>query len=154
MTVLVEAERRFPVALHDGYDYITDPANWPEFWPRFVALDPGSRWRDPGDRAGVTLELLGRDVALAMTLLRVEPYRLVEYRSEQRGFPALVHRRRFDAVDGALRFGIAVEYAPRRGWRGGADRLVLRRAVARAVRETLANLDARFAARASALERP
>jgi hypothetical protein len=145
--VRVQAERGFPVALDDGVAYITDPARWPEYWPRFVALDPGSRWREPGDRARVTLRMLGRDVELAMTLRRLEPGRLVEYESEQRGFPGIAHRRRFDAVDGKLQLTISVEYTPRRGWRGGFDRYVLRRAVTRAVAETLDNLDRRFAAR-------
>ena len=147
--VRIEAQRRLPVPLHEGFDYITDPANWPAYWPRLVSLDRASRWHDPGDRARVTLRFLGRAVTLDMTLLRIEPYRLVEYRSEQRGLPDAAHRRRFDDVDGALLFAIAVDFEPRRGWRGGIDRSVLRRATARTVRQTHANLDRHFRARRS-----
>jgi hypothetical protein len=46
--VRVEVEHRFGVSVREGFDYITDPANWPAFWPRFVRLDPDSRWRDQG----------------------------------------------------------------------------------------------------------
>ena len=38
--IRVEAGRRLPVPLRDGFDYITDPANWPEYWPRLITVDP------------------------------------------------------------------------------------------------------------------
>ena len=41
--IRIEVERRFEVSVREGFDYITEPANWPEYWPRFVRLDPGSR---------------------------------------------------------------------------------------------------------------
>ncbi len=41
----IEVERRFEVSVREGFDYITEPANWPAYWPRFVRLDPASRWR-------------------------------------------------------------------------------------------------------------
>jgi hypothetical protein len=144
--VRIEAEGRFAVSVREGFGYITDPGNWPEYWPGFVRLDPGSRWRDPGDRARLTLRMLGRDVELEMTLVRIEPGRLVEYRSEQRGLPAARHRRHFDDADGALAFRIVVEYEPRPGWRGVFDRVVLRRAIERTAGETIAALDQRFRA--------
>ena len=62
--IRIEVERRFEVSVREGFDYITDPANWPEYWPRFVRLDPASRWHDRGDRARLTLRMLGRDVEL------------------------------------------------------------------------------------------
>ena len=85
--IRIEVDRRFEVSVREGFDYITDPANRPEYWPRFVRLDPASRWHDRGDRARLTLRLLGRDVELDMALARREPCRVVEYTSEQRGFP-------------------------------------------------------------------
>ncbi|MGH2962520.1 MAG: SRPBCC family protein [Solirubrobacterales bacterium] len=93
--VRIEVERRFPISVREGFDYITDPANWPEYWPRFVRLDAASRWRTPGDRATLTLRMLGREVELEMTLVRITPYRVVEYTSEQRGLPAARHWRHF-----------------------------------------------------------
>ncbi len=136
----IESQRRFPVSVADGYAYITDPLRWPEYWPRFVRLDPDSRWRNPGDRARITLRLLGREVELDMTLERIEPGKLVEYTSVQRGLPAARHRRHFDESGGELDYRVVVEYSSRPGWRGILDRTVVRRAIARTVDETLANL--------------
>lgn len=142
--VRIEAERRFPVGVDAGFAYITSLATWPEYWPRLVHIDPASRWQHPGDRARLALRMLGRDVELEMTLLRIEPDRLVEYRSEQRGLPTARHTRRFDASDDGFAFRILVEYDARPGWRAVLDRLILRRAVERATRETLDNLERRL----------
>lgn len=142
--VRVEAQQQLPVGLHEGFDYITDPANWPEYWPRFVRMDSLPRWREPGDRAALVLRIVGRDVELHMTLARFEPYRLIEYTSRQRGLPVARHERYFGERDGRLDYRIAVEYGPRRGWRSLLDRVVVRRAIERSVRETIANLERRF----------
>jgi hypothetical protein len=124
--IRVDAERRFPVSVREGFDSITDPANWPAYWPRFVRLAPESRWSDPGDRARLTLRTLGREVELDMTLARREPYRLVEYTSEQRGLPAARHRRHFDDAAGQLAYRIVIEYSPRAAgaacWTGRSSR--------------------------------
>jgi uncharacterized protein YndB with AHSA1/START domain len=141
----IEVEDRLPVSVHDGFDYITDPEHWPEYWPRLVRIDSARRWREPGDRAILVLRMLGREVQLDMHLVRFEPYRLVEYTSEQRGLPAARHRRHFDQVDGELAYRISVEYEPRRGWRGLFDRVLVRRAVERTLRETMTNLRRRLA---------
>ena len=82
--------------------------------------------------------------ALVAACSSFDPYRLVEYTSEQAGLPAARHWRHFDERDGELAYRIVVEYEPRRGWRGLADRSVVRRATERAVHETLANLHERF----------
>jgi uncharacterized protein YndB with AHSA1/START domain len=147
--IRVEVARRLPVSLHDGFDYITDPDNWPEYWPRLVRITSARRWREPGDRASLVLRMLRREVELEMTLVRVEPYRLVEYTSEQRGLPAARHWRHFEQTDDELAYRIAVEYQPRPGWRSLFDRLVVRRAIERTLRETLANLERRFRERSS-----
>ena len=47
----VEREHRFDTSVEDGFAYITDPPNWPEFWPGFVRMEPGSRWNAPGDES-------------------------------------------------------------------------------------------------------
>jgi uncharacterized protein YndB with AHSA1/START domain len=142
--IRIEAEQRLPVSVHDGFDYITDPVNWPEFWPGLVRVASAKRWREPGDRARLVLRMLHREVELEMTLVRIEPYRLVEYTSEQRGLPAARHWRHFDQAGNNLAYRIAVEYQPRTRWRGLFDRLLLRRAVERTLRETLANLERRL----------
>jgi uncharacterized protein YndB with AHSA1/START domain len=147
--IRIEVEHRLPVSLHDGFDYITDPANWPEYWPRLVRIASARRWREPGDRACLVLRMLGRDVELEMKLVRIEPYRLVEYTSEQRGLPAARHWRHFERTDDELAYRITVEYQPRPGWRILFDRLLVRRAIERTTRETLANLERRFRERSS-----
>jgi hypothetical protein len=144
--VRVEEAARFPVTPSDGFAYITDPANWPEYWPGLVRIDPESQWRRPGDRATLVLRMLGREVELEMTLLTIEPDRLVEYTSRQAGLPDARHWRHFGEIDGELDYRVVVEYEPRRGWRGLFDRLALRRATARALRETIANLRRRLVA--------
>jgi len=140
----VEVEHRFDVPLRAGFDYITDPERWPEYWPGLVRVEPGTRWRAPGDVARIVLRLLGRAVPLEMTLGRLEPYRLVEYTSVQPGLPAVRHERHFSQAGDGFHYRIAVAYEPRRGLRGPYDRLVVRRAIGRAMRQTIANLERAF----------
>jgi len=127
--IRIEVEHRLPVSVHDGFDYITNPDNWPEYWPRLVRITSAGRWREPGDRASLVLRMLRREVELEMKLVRIEPYRLVEYTSQQRGLPAARHWRHFDHAEGELAYRISVEYQPRRGWRSLFDQLLVRRAI-------------------------
>jgi hypothetical protein len=143
--VRLELEHTFDVPLRDGFDYITDPPNWPEYWPGLIRVEAGSRWREPGDRARLVLRLLGRPVELDMALVRLEPYRLVEYTSAQRGLPDARHERHFaEAGGGGFRYRLMVELEPRPGVRGIFDRILVGPATARAIRRTLRNLDRRF----------
>ncbi|HEX6621302.1 MAG TPA: SRPBCC family protein, partial [Solirubrobacteraceae bacterium] len=125
-------------------DYIVEPRNWPEYWPGLVRVQPGSQWHAPGDRARVVMRLLGRSVELDMTLRTFDPYRLVEYTSVQRGLPDVRHERGFSAVGDGFEYRLAVEFEPRAGVRGAFDRQLVRRAVVRTMRGTLANLDVRL----------
>lgn len=145
----IELERRFAVPLRRGFDYITDPANWPEYWPGLIGVEHAARWREPGDRARLVLRLLGRPVALDMTLTRLEPYRLVEYTSVQRGLPAVRHERHFAADGDGFRYRLVVQFAARSGLRGAFDRLLVVRATQRAMRQTLDTLDRRLGAQDS-----
>lgn len=133
----VEAEQRYPVTVPDGFAYITDQANWPEYWPGLVRIEPGSRWGEPGDVTRMVIRVLRRDVLMEMTLRRFERNRLVEYTSTQAGLPDMHHARHFEDTGGELHYRAAVTFEPR----GLYDRLIVRRAVARALRTTLANLD-------------
>jgi hypothetical protein len=142
--IRIAVEQHLSVSVRDGFDYITDPVNWPEYWPRLVRVESATRWREPGDRACVVQRILGREVELDMTLVRIEPYRRVEYTSNQRGLPTARHWRHFDQAGDELVYRIVVEYRPRPGWRSLFDRFLVRRAVERALRETLANLERRF----------
>jgi uncharacterized protein YndB with AHSA1/START domain len=144
--VRIEATHEFPVPLRDAFDYITDQERWPEYWPGLVRVEPGSRWGQPGDVTRIVVRLLGREVPLTMTLRRFEPYRLVEYTSVQPGLPDVQHERHFAEVGERFHYRLAVEYAPRGGWRGVYDRVVVAGAVRRAMRQTIANLGDAFQA--------
>jgi hypothetical protein len=140
--IRIEREHRFAVPVEAGFAFITDMANWPLYWPGFVRLEPGSRWSATGDEALIVVRLLGRKVALRMTLGRFDQNRLVEYESTQSGAPDAHHERHFAPAEGGFLYRIVVEYRPRAGLRGLYDALLLRRGVARAIRKTFANLDA------------
>jgi hypothetical protein len=70
--VRVEDTHRFAVSIEQGFAFITDTANWPEYWPSFVRLEPGSRWGEPGDTARLVTRLLGRERELEMTVTAFE----------------------------------------------------------------------------------
>jgi hypothetical protein len=140
----LELTHHFAIPLRNGFDYIVEPRNWPEYWPGLIRVQSGSRWRAPGDRARVTMRLLGRTVDLEMTLRTFDPYRLIEYTSVQQGLPDLRHERAFSAVGDGFQYRLAVEFAPRAGLRGAFDRAVLRRAAERTMQRTVANLEDRL----------
>jgi Polyketide cyclase / dehydrase and lipid transport len=139
--VRIDDARTFPVSLERGFDYIVNPANWPEYWPDLVRVEEGGTWQLPGDKMSLVIRLLGRETKLELTLERKEPYWLVEYRSVQGGFPDAHHERHFAGDDQRLDYRIVVELEPRRGFRGVFDRVVVPRGVRRAVATTLDNLD-------------
>ena len=140
----LEVTHRFALPLRDGFDYIVEPHNWPEYWPGLIRVQPGSRWRAPGDHARVVMRFLGRSVELEMTLRTFEPYRLVEYTSVQHGLPDMRHERGFSAVGDEFEYRLAVEFEPRAGLRGAFDRTLVRRAVERTLQRTVSNLDGRL----------
>jgi hypothetical protein len=137
----VEREHRFDVPLAAGFEYVTDIANWPSYWPGIVRVEPGSRWAAPGDEAGIVVELLGRQVELRMALRRFEPNRLVEYDSAQDGLPDARHERHFDPDGEGFRYRLVVEYEPRGGLKGLYDRVLVRRGIDGALQRTIANLE-------------
>ena len=137
----VEHEYEFGVPVDAGFAFITDMANWPRYWPGLIRVEPESRWSEPGDEARVVTRLLGREVLLHMILRRFELNRLVEYESRQGGLPDARHERHFTPTDGGFRYGLVVDYEPRSGFRGVYDRVLVRRGVERALRQTTANLD-------------
>jgi hypothetical protein len=140
----LQVTHRFAIAVRDGFDYIVAPRNWPEYWPGLSRVQPGSRWRAPGDRARVVMRLLGRTVELEMTLRTFDPYRLIEYTSVQQGLPDLRHERGFSAAGDGFEYRLAVEVEPRAGLRGALDHGLVRRAVERTMRRTVINLEDRL----------
>ncbi len=134
-------ERVFRTPVEQGFSKITDPANWPAYWPGLVRVQAESRWHAPGDQARVVMRLLGREVELTMSLREFIPNRLVTYESAQSGLPDARHERHFAPVDGGFLYRIVIEYEPRRGVRGLVDRTVVRRGIDRAVGQTMDNLE-------------
>jgi uncharacterized protein YndB with AHSA1/START domain len=145
-TIRVEREQVFGTPVDEGFRLITDADVWPSYWPGLVRVETGSRWVAPGDRARLAMRFLGREVVLQMVLRQFEPPRFVAYDSSQTGFPDLRHERHFEPVVDGFRYRIGIEYEPRSGIRGLFDRTLLRRAVARSVRQTMRNLERLFAA--------
>jgi uncharacterized protein YndB with AHSA1/START domain len=139
--ITVAHEHRFPVPVAAAFDYITDPRNWPAFWPGLIRVEDGAAWAKPGDVSRLSMRLLGREVELRMTLLTLEPNRYVSYDSSQPGLPDARHTRRFDETPDGFVYRLTVEYEPRRGLRGLADRTVVRWGIARALRQTVRNLE-------------
>lgn len=142
--VRVELAHRFAVPLRDGFAYIADPVNWPQYWPGLISVQPGTRWQAQGDRARVVMRLLGRRIELEMTLRELEPYRRIEYVSVQRGLPDARHERRFTPDEDGFEYHLSVGFEPRPGARGPFDRWLVRRAVERTLLRTVANLDDRL----------
>ena len=138
--IRIEETGVLPVGREAGFRYITDPRNWPAYWPGLVSVD-APRWSAPGDRATVVMRLLGRETALRLELEELRPGELVSYSSSQRGLPDARHERRFaDAGGGRLGYTLLTEYQPRPGLRGLYDRLLVARGIRRAMRQTLDRL--------------
>ena len=138
----IEAAERYEVPVEEGFTFITNPANWPSFWPGFVRLEPGSRWGAAGDTARLVTRLLGRERELTMSVTAFEPNRLVTYTSTQPGLPDAYHERHFERDGDGFRYRLVVEYEPRAGIAGILDRVVLARGIRRAFDRTFADLHA------------
>jgi hypothetical protein len=71
----VEAVNTFPGSASEVFGYITDLANWAEYWPGFVRIEDeqNARWGQPGDKLTLVFELLNRDRTLHMELEQPAP---------------------------------------------------------------------------------
>jgi polyketide cyclase/dehydrase/lipid transport protein len=141
--VRLEQSRVFPVEREVGFDYITKPTNWPEFWPDLVDIPDleQTRWQEPGDTARLQMRLAGRLTELHMTLDELSRPALVRYHSTQQGVPDAEHERQFERAARGFEYRLVVSFAPRGGLRGLFDRTVVRYAASRALRRTLDNLE-------------
>jgi polyketide cyclase/dehydrase/lipid transport protein len=137
----IEAAHRYDIPVEQGFAFITDPANWPSYWPGFVRLQPGFHWAAVGDTARLVTRLLGRERELVMTITAFEPNRLVGYRSVQAGLPNVDHERAFTADGDGFVYRLVVAYEPRPGLAGVFDRVVLPRAIRRAFADTFLALE-------------
>ena len=142
----IEGSRIFPVEREVGFDYVTKPANWPEFWPDLVDIPDLDRttWQKPGDTARLRMRLAGRMTELHMTLDELRRPALVRYHSTQQGVPDAAHERHFEPAAGGFDYRLVVSFEPRPGFAGLFDRTVVRYAASRALRKTLDNLSERL----------
>jgi hypothetical protein len=143
--IRVELAHTFPVSPGDAFAYITDTKNWKEFFPNFVRLhDPAhAKWDTPGDRVTVVIRLLGREVQVNMNWRSAK--RTPSYlRCRQQGLPDASHERHFSGVPEGFEFRPVVAFEPRSGLAGLFDRLLVKRAVAGALRKTIENLESAF----------
>lgn len=142
----VELTHTFPVSVGIAFAYIIDTKNWNEFFPNFVRLhDPAhAKWDTPGDKVAVVIRLLGREVQVNMTLEKYQKDDRVTYVSRQQGLPDARHERYFKAVPEGFEFRPVVVFEPRSGLAGLFDHLLVKRAVAGALRNTIENLKAVF----------
>lgn len=143
MATRLERSRFYAVPREAAFAYITDPRNWPAYWPDLVAVvDPErARWRAPGDTMRLRMRLLGRTTELTMTLDRFEPPARVTYRSVQPGLPDAHHERLFEPAAGGFTYRLVVTHAVRSGAAGWFDRILVGRGIDRALRRTLDNLE-------------
>jgi hypothetical protein len=141
-----ERSKVFPVSPEVGFDYITKPTNWPEFWPDLVDIPDleQTRWQEPGDTARLQMKLAGRLTELHMTLDELTRPRVVRYHSTQQGVPDAAHERHFEAAAGGFEYRLVVRFEPRPGLAGLFDRTVVRYATSRALRKTVDNLSQRL----------
>ena len=108
----VEREHRFDASVEDGFAYITNPANWPEYWPGFVRMERESKWNAPGDESTIVVKLLGREVELRMVLRRLVANEVVMYESSQPGLPDAHHERHFTPDGGVFDIGSLSNTSP------------------------------------------
>jgi hypothetical protein len=106
----LEVTHRFAIPLRDGFDYIVEPRNWPEYWPGLIRVQPGSRWRAPGDRARVVMRLLGRTVERCSRSTRTAPSSTPACST---GCPTYAMKRGFSAAGDGFEYRLPVEFEVR-----------------------------------------
>jgi hypothetical protein len=92
----------------------------------------------------VVIRLLGRDVEVHRSLNQFQKDTRVTYVSRQQGLPGARHERHFKSVPEGFEFRPVVAFEPRSGLAGLLDRLLVKRAVAGALRKTIENLESVF----------
>jgi hypothetical protein len=144
--IRIEVIHTFSVPVSEAFEYITDMRNWPEYWPNFIRIGNPSeaKWSNPSDKATVVIKLLNRERALNMEMKEYQKDMRVTYVSRQQGLPDVSHERHFKAVPAGCEYRLVVEYAPRQGFTGLFDRLLVKGSVQRAMRKTVQNLDRVF----------
>lgn len=140
----ISAVRRYDAPVERVFAFVTNTENWSKFWPGYVRLEPGSRWRAAGDEARLAIRLLGRERELALKLTKFEQNRLVAYTSTQVGLPDAYHERHFEHDGDGCLYRLLVEYEPRARIAGIFDSTLLPRGIRRAFERTFTALEQEF----------
>jgi hypothetical protein len=144
--IRIERTHTFSIPVSKAFAYITDTSNWGAYWPDFVRIhDPAqAKWSQPGDTVTIVLRLLNRERDLKMRLEKFQKDVVVTYVSRQQGLPDVWHERHFNPTQDGFEYRLVVAYEPRKGLSGIFDRILLKRAVAKALHKTMENLDRVF----------
>jgi len=148
--VRVEVSGGLPVPPSEAFNYVTDMAQWPSFFPGFVrVLNPETaRWSNPGDCVTVISHLFGRENHLHMQLEEFTAGERVRFVLRQRALPVAHHERHFIERAEGCECRFITTYASRPGLTGFLDRSVVKRGIRRALRHAMRRIQSHFATHA------
>ncbi len=115
-----------PVPQEWAFAFVSDPRQWPLFFPTMESGEPLDGWGSPGGRARMRVRFLGRLRTLELELLEWDAPRSFRYLASRPGWPPLDHARVFVPEDGGTRLRASTVLHPRPGVRGVLDRVQLR----------------------------
>ena len=113
-----------PLPLDEAFDFVSDPENWPLFFPGVRAVDKDDDWGRVGGHARLTTVILGRALSMQLVLTEWDPPRMFRYTVSQGDAPGNDDNRRvFRAIPGGTRLSGTTEIPARPGPAGLLDRL-------------------------------
>lgn len=128
-----------PVDPDHAFSYVSNPANWPHFFPGVRSTRVVDQWSGVGGRVQVSMEFFGRSYTAEFELTEWHPPHAFRYTARQDGRPDLDSRRTFSVTGSGTRFTATTELDRRQGLPGLLDRVSLR-FTQRAQRRALARL--------------
>ncbi len=126
-----------PLPPDEAFAFVSEPSNWPAFFPSVRSVSKEQGWEAVGGRASMASDFLGRTVAAELEMTVWDPPREFRYLMRQVGGPPLDNRRVFEPVPGGTRLRGSTEGTMRLGPRGLIDRVrvqALRRIYAEAMK--------------------
>ncbi len=149
----VEVAHEIPVPRTEAWDYITSPDNWLDYWPGLASIgEVPEGWPSSGQSIDLVMHVVGSDRPVHLDLDTVMPYRMLAYRSRQKGLADGTFELHFADTGTGTKYRICIAFEPRRGLLGVLDRLVVAPVIQRDLRRTMHNLDKVFARRGQRAE--
>jgi hypothetical protein len=115
-----------PVEPDRAFGFVSDPGNWPEFFPGIRSTDASPGWGRPGGRGRMVTSFLGRAVASDLEVTEWDPPRAFRYVARHHGRPDLDNHRVFEPAGPGTRLVGTTRIPVRPGPRGLVDRVSLR----------------------------